>query len=141
VSAGDLGGMSLLCRFCVSRRNIWTYGDAASFSRRNIHFTAVLSARFVRYEIPGSGRGGKGKRSMAFSTPAVDSETSALVTSAFEKSWNFVRSDPELAHNDMNEMRALLSRHITRLAKNGERDLWRLANSAIGELRRERSAA
>jgi hypothetical protein len=78
---------------------------------------------------------------MAFSTPGVDSETSALVTSAFEKSWNFVRSDPELAHNDMNEMRALLSRHITRLAQNGERDLWRLANSAIGQLRRERSAA
>jgi hypothetical protein len=42
---------------------------------------------------------------------------------------------------DMNEMRALLSRHIDRLAQNGERDLWRLANTAIGQLRRERSAA
>lgn len=78
---------------------------------------------------------------MAVNTPALDSEISALVTSAFEKSWNFVRSDPELAHNDMNEMRALLSRHIARLAQTGERDLWRLANSAIGQLRRERSAA
>jgi hypothetical protein len=72
---------------------------------------------------------------------ALDSELSDLVTSAFEKSWQFVRTDPELAHNDMNEMRRLLSRHIDRLAYNGERDLWRLANSAIGELRREHSAA
>jgi hypothetical protein len=68
-------------------------------------------------------------------------EVSDLVTTALDKSWQFVRTDPELAHNDMNEMRAMLSRHIMRLAQGGERDLWRLANSAIGQLRRERSAA
>src|ERR1700738_4243266 len=85
--------------------------------------------------------GGKGKRSMAFQNVTLEPELSDLVTSAFEKSWQFVRTDPELAHNDMNEMRALLSRHIDRLAQNGERDLWRLANTAIGQLRRERSAA
>ena len=70
-----------------------------------------------------------------------DPDVSDLITTAFDKSWQFVRTDPELAHNDMNEMRARLSRHITRLANSGERDLWRLANSAIGQLRRERSAA
>ena len=78
---------------------------------------------------------------MAITNFALDPDVSDLVTTAFDKSWQFVRTDPELAHNDMDEMRALLSRHITRLAQGGERDLWRLANSAIGQLRRERSAA
>ena len=78
---------------------------------------------------------------MAVSEFALDPETSDLVTTAFNKSWQFVRTDPELAHNDMNEMRARLSHHIMRLAEGGERDLWRLANAAIGQLRRERHAA
>jgi hypothetical protein len=70
-----------------------------------------------------------------------DTDTADLVSTAFDKSWQFVRTDPELAHNDMEEMRRRLSRHLDRLARNGERDLWRLANTAIGQLRRERSAA
>jgi hypothetical protein len=78
---------------------------------------------------------------MGVSTVTLDTETSDLVATAFSKSWQFVRTDPELAHNDMDEMRTRLSRHIARLAQGGERDLWRLANSAIGQLRRERSAA
>jgi hypothetical protein len=79
---------------------------------------------------------------MAITTDfALETEISDLVSTAFDKSWQFVRTDPELAHNDMNEMRAMLSRHIMRLAEGGERDLWRLANSAIGRLRRERSVA
>ena len=71
----------------------------------------------------------------------LNPDVSDLISTAFDKSWRFVRTDPELAHNDMNEMRVRLSRHITRLAQGGERDLWRLANSAIGQLRQERSAA
>ena len=78
---------------------------------------------------------------MAIDNLTLDPEVSDLISTAFDKSWRFVRTDPELAHNDMNEMRVRLSRHITRLAQGGERDLWRLANSAIGQLRRERSAA
>jgi hypothetical protein len=78
---------------------------------------------------------------MAITDFTLDPEISDLVSSAFDKSWQFVRTDPELAHNDMNEMRSILSRHITRLAEGGERDLWRLANTAISQLRRERSAA
>ena len=78
---------------------------------------------------------------MAIDNLTLDPEVSDLISTAFDKSWRFVRTDPELAHNDMNEMRVQLSRHITRLAQGGERDLWRLANSAIGQLRRERSAA
>jgi hypothetical protein len=78
---------------------------------------------------------------MAIDNLTLDPDISDLISTAFDKSWRFVRTDPELAHNDMNEMRVRLSRHITRLAQGGERDLWRLANSAIGQLRRERSAA
>jgi len=78
---------------------------------------------------------------MITNNPTLDPAVADLISTAFEKSWRFVKSDPELAHNNLDDMRARLSRHIARLAENGERDLWRLANSAIGQLRRERSAA
>jgi hypothetical protein len=64
-----------------------------------------------------------------------------LVHTAFEKSWRFVSTDPKLAHSDVDELRSRLSRRLNRLAANGERDVWRLANGAIGELRRELTAA
>jgi hypothetical protein len=72
---------------------------------------------------------------------SLDPEVVQLVEAAFDKSWAFVRTDPELAHNDRDELRARLVYGLTRLARNGERDMWRLANGAIGQLRRERSAA
>jgi hypothetical protein len=34
-----------------------------------------------------------------------------------------------------------LTESLQRLAQSGERDVWRLANGAIGQLRRQRSAA
>src|ERR1044072_7029703 len=71
----------------------------------------------------------------------LDPKIIALVDTAFDKSWQFVRTDPELAHRDVREMRASLTESLTRLAQNGERDVWRLANGAIGQLRRQRSAA
>jgi hypothetical protein len=71
----------------------------------------------------------------------LDPQIADLVDAAFDKSWAFVRTDPELAHNDKEELRAWLVYGLTRLACNGERDMWRLANGAIGQLRRERSAA
>jgi hypothetical protein len=72
---------------------------------------------------------------------SLDPHVADLVDAAFAKSWQFVRTDPELAHNDRDDLRAGLTRSLTRLAQNGERDLWRLANGAIGQLRRERSAS
>ena len=71
----------------------------------------------------------------------LDAEVAELVNAAFDKSWQFVKTDPELAHGDPQEMRTRLAQSLARLAQNGERDLWRLANTAIGQLRRERSAA
>jgi hypothetical protein len=64
-----------------------------------------------------------------------------LVHTAFEKSWPFVSTDPVLADGDLEELRARLSHRLSRLAQKGERDVWRLANGAIFELRRELTAA
>jgi hypothetical protein len=74
-------------------------------------------------------------------TANLDPKIIALVDTAFDKSWQIVRTVPELAHRDAREMRASLTESLTRLARNGERDVWRLANGAIGQLRRQRSAA
>ena len=71
----------------------------------------------------------------------VTREVDELIHAAFEKSWQFVRTDPVLAHGDMDELRTRLSMRLMRLAQHGERDMWRLANGAIGELRRERAPA
>jgi hypothetical protein len=70
----------------------------------------------------------------------LDPQIAELVNAAFDKSWPFVKTDPELAHDDPQEVRARLAESLTRLAQDGERDMWRLANAAIGQLRRERSA-
>jgi hypothetical protein len=67
----------------------------------------------------------------------LDAETADLVRFAFDKSWQFVSADPQLAHADQDELRERLSTRLTQLAQEGERDLLRLANAAIGELRRE----
>ncbi len=72
---------------------------------------------------------------------AVTREVDELIHAAFEKSWQFVSTDPVLAHTDMDELRTRLSMRLMRLAQHGERDMWRLANGAIGELRRERAPA
>jgi hypothetical protein len=66
----------------------------------------------------------------------VSAEVEELVHAAFEKSWRFVSTDPMLAHGDIEELRTRLSQRLSRLAQNGERDLCRLANGAIGEQRR-----
>jgi hypothetical protein len=71
----------------------------------------------------------------------LDPDLAGLVDAAFDKSWRFVNTDPELAHRDRDEMRARLAKNLARLARDGERDVWRLANGAIGQLRRERRAA
>jgi hypothetical protein len=72
---------------------------------------------------------------------AAAHDVDELVHDAFEKSWQFVSTDPVLAHGNTEELRTRLSKRLKRLAQNGERDVWRLANGAIGELRRELTAA
>ena len=72
---------------------------------------------------------------------ALARDVEELAHAAFEKSWRFVSTDPVLAHGGIEELRTRLSKHLKRLAQNGERDVWRLANGAIGELRRELTVA
>ena len=67
-------------------------------------------------------------------------EVEALVEAAFEKSWAFVSTDPMLARGDAADLRMMLSTRLQHLAQAGERDMWRLANAAIGELRRDMTA-
>jgi hypothetical protein len=86
----------------------------------------------------GTGQWGRGVRGMK---QAVAREVEELVHAAFEKSWRFVSTDPVLAHGKPEELRDRLSKRLQRLAQNGERDVWRLANGAISELRRELTAA
>jgi hypothetical protein len=83
----------------------------------------------------------RGVRGMMMNDATLDPEISELIDSAFAKSWQFVKTDPKLAHEDPDELRLRLSSGLARLARNGERNLWRLANDAIGELRRERHTA
>jgi len=71
----------------------------------------------------------------------VADEVETLLHAAFEKSWRFVSTDPVLAHGNVEDLRARLSHRLSRLAQRGERDVWRLANGAIVELRRELTAA
>src|SRR2546429_9088546 len=65
----------------------------------------------------------------------LDPKVAALVSAAFDKSWPFVKTDPELAHVDRQEVRTRLAQNLARIAQGGERDMWRLAK------RRHRSAA
>ena len=71
----------------------------------------------------------------------IADDVEELVHAAFEKSWRFVSTDPVLAHGDVEDLRLRLSYRLSRLAQRGERDVWRLANGAIVELRRELTAA
>jgi hypothetical protein len=86
----------------------------------------------------GTGQWGLGVRGME---QAVACEVEELVHAAFEKSWRFVSTDPVLAHGNPEELRDRLSKRLKRLAQNGECDVWRLANGAISELRRELTTA
>lgn len=124
--AAEVGGSSRPIRLPV-------FGSATQLSRRTIAFSAGLPA------------GSRGQ--MDHRTPecmvmdnATAPEVEVLVRAAFEKSWQFVSTDPVLAHGDVEDLRTRLSKRLTRLAQDGERDLWRLANDAIGDLRRELTA-
>lgn len=72
---------------------------------------------------------------------AAAHDVDMLVGEAFEKSWRFVRTDPILAHGNPEMLRDRLSRRLQQLAQDGERDVWRLANGAIADMRRTLAAA
>jgi len=69
---------------------------------------------------------------------AFGPEIIALASEAFRRSWHFIEADPVLAGCDRKALQAELARSILDTAKNGERDLVRIANRAIGRLRATR---
>ena len=105
------------------------------FGDRRFWLCTVTDSRGI------SGAGLREVVGMSIKDLTLDPEVADLVSAAFDRSWQFVKTDPELAHVDMDQKRAQLSRHLTHLAQSGERDLWRLANRAIGGLRREQNTA
>src|SRR6266508_412155 len=51
----------------------------------------------------------------------LDPKVAALVSAAFDKSWPFVKTDPELAHVDRQEVRTRLAQNLARIAQGGSR--------------------
>jgi hypothetical protein len=47
----------------------------------------------------------RGVRGMMMNDATLDPEISELIDSAFAKSWQFVKTDPKLAHEDPDELR------------------------------------
>jgi hypothetical protein len=113
------------------------HGGTALFWRHAVLPLYLLSA-LVRYPDRGIRRL-RELVGMSIKDVTLDPELADLIRAAFDKSWRFVKTDPELAHADTDQKRTQLSRHLTHLAQSRERDLWRLANKAIGGLRRERT--
>src|SRR5262249_21154350 len=124
----------VVCAVHDLSRNFDRFAAAAQqiLAAHHQHFGCTVGkVREIPTMVAEHGRGEKGgRRAMATTAFPLDPEIPVLASNAFDKSWQFVRPDPELAHTDMNEMRSILSRHIPRLAEGGERDLWRLANTA-----------
>jgi hypothetical protein len=113
-------------------------GSAAYYGGAPLHRMLDSSPRFCELLACVSARSGLGVRGME---NMLAREVEDLVHAAFEKSWPFVSTDPVLAEGDVENLRLRLSLRLQRLAQSGERDVWRLANGAIGELRRELAAA
>ena len=54
----------------------------------------------------------------------LDPDTAELVSAAFEKSWQFVKTDPELAHPDPQHMRARPAESLERSRVKGSEPTW-----------------
>jgi hypothetical protein len=66
----------------------------------------------------------------------LDPKIAELVNAAFDKSWQFVKTDPELAHGDPQEMRTRLGQNLARTsAICGGWQMPRLVNCGANEVR------
>jgi hypothetical protein len=70
----------------------------------------------------------------AFGPEAVEA-----LAAAFHKSWSFISNDPYFAEKDPKLLQWRLAEYLMQLAAEGERSPLRLANGAIGRMRREHS--
>ena len=70
---------------------------------------------------------------MSIQDVTLEPEVADLVSAAFDRSWQFVKTDPELAHVEMDQKRAQLSRHLNAFSSErgarpmaiGEQGDWR----------------
>ena len=67
-------------------------------------------------------------------------EVQVLASEVFTRTWQFLERDPVLAGQDRQQLQEQLAQVILDVMSHGERNLWTIANRAIGTLR-ERCAA
>ena len=60
-------------------------------------------------------------------------EVRVLASEVFNRSWQFVERDAVLAGQDRQQLQEQLAQLILDVMSHGERDLWTIANRAIGE--------
>lgn len=70
-----------------------------------------------------------------------DPNADALASEVFNRSWQFLESDPVLAGEDRQQLQEQLARIILEIMGSGERNLWVIANRAIGALREQHAEA
>jgi hypothetical protein len=63
-----------------------------------------------------------------------------LASEVFNRSWQFLESDPVLAGQDRQQLQEQLAQVILEVMGSGERNLWVIANRAIGTLREQCAA-
>jgi hypothetical protein len=68
---------------------------------------------------------------------AFQPETVEALATAFHRSWSFISNDPCFVIGNQALLRRRLSACLMQLAADGEGDPLRLANGAIGRIRRE----
>ena len=66
-------------------------------------------------------------------------EVRILASEVFNRSWQFLESDPVLAGQDRQQLQEQLAQIILEVMSEGERNLWVIANRAIGTLRERRA--
>ena len=64
----------------------------------------------------------------------VDPDARVLASEVFNRSWQFLERDPVLAGEDRQQLQEQLAQVILQVMSSGERNLWVIANRAIGAL-------
>ena len=62
-------------------------------------------------------------------------EVRILASEVISRSWHFLESDPLLAGQDRQQLQEQLAQIVLEVMSGGERNLWVIANRAIGTLR------
>jgi hypothetical protein len=70
----------------------------------------------------------------------VGADVQILASEVFNRSWQFIETDPVLAGEDRQQLQEQLAKVILEVMSAGERNLWVIANRAIGALREQQAA-